>query len=130
MFNNYMTLARCRLKALASLLIAVLLLPAFLVLIPRPALSPEQALLRDLKISLCSPSKTTDQVPNERHDAGCQLCLVGCYASLAIIGKESNASLFLMAHAGAQQVLGEYRVPIKHPHSGRIASPRGPPKPI
>ncbi|MBL8907872.1 MAG: hypothetical protein JNM20_14465, partial [Rhizobiales bacterium] len=68
-----------RRRALARWLAALLLLPVVLGVIPAAPLSAEQALLRDLALSICTPNGAQDQgrAPAS-HDQQCVLCTVGC----------------------------------------------------
>jgi hypothetical protein len=66
-------------RAWARWLIALLLLPIVLGVIPAAPLSAEQALARDLGLSICTPKGAQDQGRSPAsHDQQCVLCTVGC----------------------------------------------------
>lgn len=66
-------------RAWARWLIALLLLPIVLGVIPLAPLSTEQALARDLGLSICTPNAAQDQSrAPDSHDRQCALCTAGC----------------------------------------------------
>ncbi len=68
-----------RRHALARWLVALLLLPIVLGVIPAAPLSAEQALARDLALSICTPNGAQDQGRSPAsHGQQCVLCTVGC----------------------------------------------------
>ena len=70
---------RLRRRAIARWLLALLLLPVVLGLMPAAQVSAEQALARDLALSICSPNGAQNpQKSPASHDQQCVLCTVGC----------------------------------------------------
>lgn len=81
----------------ARSLVAALLFPLLLGLLPQPALSAAAALERDLAWSICDPGAG---VPGEhrerdqRHDAQCILCATGCpVGAPALAAAQTSAPL-------------------------------------
>lgn len=68
-----------RRHALARWMVALLLLPVLLGVIPAAPISAEQALARDLALAICTPNGAQDQGRGSgSHDQQCVLCTVGC----------------------------------------------------
>ncbi|MFO0990832.1 MAG: hypothetical protein U1E67_02730 [Hyphomicrobiales bacterium] len=91
-------------RAWARWLIALLLLPIVLGVIPAVPLSAEQALARDLGLSICTPNGAQDQgrAPAS-HDQQCVLCTVGC--ATCAPGVPGNAGATLLPNQPASAVV-------------------------
>jgi len=117
-----------RFHAVVRWLVALLLLPVVLGVIPPAELSAEQVLARDLASAICSPNGGHDPAkPVPLHDQQCVLCTVGCvtfgagapggaFAELA-----PRPTLCSAALAPAAQTLPHWSL------WRRGAPPRGPP---
>jgi hypothetical protein len=117
-----------RSHALVRWLVALLLLPVLLGVIPAAPLSAEQALARDLVLSICTPAGAQDQgsAPGS-HDQQCVLCTIGCITFAP--GTTGNASAALMPPRLASPVdFAVHATSQSHrPHWRHGAPPRGPP---
>jgi len=118
---------RCR-RALARWLVALLLLPVLLGAIPASQLSAEQALARDLALSICTPNSAQDQgrVPGS-HDGQCVLCTLGCATCTPMVPVSAAAALLPAQRSGPYIV-----TPIAATEPNRLhwrdgSPPRGPP---
>jgi len=77
-----------RSRAVARWLVALLVLPVVLGIMPPVEVSAEVALARDLTLSVCTPNGAQDRDGTPvSHDQQCVLCTVGCaFASPMIPG--------------------------------------------
>lgn len=117
-----------RRHALARWLAALMLLPLILGVIPAAPLTAEQALARDLALSICTPNGAQGQgrVPGS-HDQQCVLCTVGCVTCSPAAPESAAATLLPRPSTGfVTLVAGAASEP--HRSLWRDGSPpRGPP---
>jgi hypothetical protein len=109
-------------------MVVSLLAPAVFGMLASPALSQEQALLRDIATSLCT-GQTGDGEPDQRkkstHD--CQHCILCSVASLGIAREHGPLTVRLLASLTNPHSVNHWRIPSAHPLAGQTGPPRGPP---
>ena len=116
---------------LASLLVLALVLPSIPQALPRPSLSAEETLLRDLATSVCSQDgqsgESKSKHPNQsQHD--CQLCLTCCALAGLVGNANSSVQTPFGSSVGAQRgFVADWKVPVKHPLADETGPPQGPP---
>ena len=116
-----------RRRGFARWLVALLLLPVVLGVIPVAPLSAEQALARDLALSICSPNggQNPQKLP-ATHDQQCVLCTIGCTAcaSMALGGAGVELVPAVIRHVSRVYFAAAFS---DRPQWRLGAPPRGPP---
>jgi len=117
-----------RFHAVVRWLVALLLLPVVLGVLPPAELSAEQALARDLALAMCSPNGGHDPAKSTpSHDQQCVLCTIGCVTGASVApggafaGLAPAPTLHSAALAPAAQTLPHWSL------WRQGAPPRGPP---
>jgi hypothetical protein len=117
-----------RSRSVGGWLVALLLLPIVLGVLPPIETSAEEALTRDLALSVCTPNGAQDrgQTPAS-HGQQCVLCAVGCAFAAPMMPGGAGAEL-------AQALAADFATPIfasdarpNWPHWRDGFPPRGPP---
>jgi hypothetical protein len=113
----------------AAFLIFAVLLPSLVQALPKPTLTPEQELLRDIATSICSGSGNKEDGDRKGHDdQDCQHCILCAVSSFALAGLDSNSSSGLQLGAVPASIFGErWSAPRLHPLSRETGPPRAPP---
>lgn len=112
---------------IARLLVALLMLPAVLGLLPKPALTQEQAFAAALAASRCT-GDSSPQIPDApgRHDHSCILCQVSCPLVGPALQPDTAAFPAPPRLASVAPVLaGKGELPKEHRRFEGV--PRGPP---
>jgi hypothetical protein len=83
-----------RSRAVAGWLVALLVLPVVLGILPPAEVSAEEALTRDLALSVCTPNGAQDrgQTPAS-HGQQCALCTMGCAFAAPMLASGAGAAL-------------------------------------
>jgi hypothetical protein len=112
----------------AALLAVSLLFPSIAGAFAAPELSPEQALLRDIGVSLCLESSDEGQKrPSDRSAHDCQNCIL-CKIPSPNLAREPDSCVDTSIAAFRQPLAAQqWQVPAPHPLASHTGPPRGPP---
>src|SRR5262245_42253933 len=81
-------------RFVARWLAALLVLPMLLGVLPPAAVPTEEALARDLALSVCTPNGGEDRgTPPASHDRQCVLCTMGCAFAAPLLADRAGAAL-------------------------------------
>jgi hypothetical protein len=114
--------------AFARWLVALLLLPVILGVIPAAPLTAEQALARDLALAICTPNGAEDhgRAPGS-HDQQCVLCTLGCATCTPVAPGGAAAALSPVQSSGPFIVIPIAAAAPHRLHWRDGSPPRGPP---
>jgi hypothetical protein len=117
-----------RSRAVAGWLVALLLLPVVLGILPPAEVSAEEALARDLALSVCTPIGAQDHGSSPpSHDQQCVLCTTGCAFASPIVVGGAGVELVLATLARSLALLAVADALPHSPYWRDGAPPRGPP---
>jgi hypothetical protein len=112
--------------AVAALLVFAFIAPSLVQALPSPALTAEQALLRDIATSICAENRGEQR---EHKDESCQHCILCTAPSLSAARLNAEPTSDLKVGTGDQDAIAaQWSTPQHHPLSRETGPPRGPPK--